>query len=234
MREKYNLTDIVLEILKGSNKNEILKRYYLFIKRIVAKKVRLYFTQADHQELEQITEDITQDFFLWLLREDLKKKFTLRKTRLTNGYLLKKINNLVLDYLRKKDTLNKYIPYSIDNVVKGKHSEEGKTFSDLLSKEDLSYEKIDWYSSGIAFLKTLEKNLKEEEIKTLCHWIFREKYSIDCFLNELTKMAKYKRVERLKLKLRGILNNDPIDEEEWQVLIELLEFYCQKRFGKCV
>jgi len=234
MRERYHLTDIVLEILKGTNKNEILKRYYLFVKRIVAKKVRLYFTQADHRELEQITEDITQDFFLWLLREDLKKKFTLRKARLTNGYLLKKINNLILDYLRKKDTLNKYIPYSIDNVVKGKNFGEEKTFSDLLPKEDLSYEKIDWYSSAIAFLKTLEKNLKEKEIKTLCHWIFREKHSADCFLNELTKMAKYKRVERLKSKLREILNRNPIDEEEWQVLIELLEFYCQKRFGKCV
>lgn len=241
---KKSLAEIVLEILKSKEPTAEIKRYYLFVKRAVAQKVRNYFPDADNNEIETITEDITQEFFLWLLKEDTKKGFTLKKTRLTSGYLYKKINGLIIDYKKKlsvsvltregkeiKVSRFESLDKKLDNP-KGEGKEQ--TFEELLKDERAPLEAVNWKITAVGFLKLLEKQLKEEHIKTLCHWIFREKYSADCFLEGLTSSAKYKRVERIKKTLKEIFKNHPLEREEWQAFIELMETYCQKRFGGCV
>ncbi len=229
------LSEMVLEILEGKEISELQRRYYLVVKGIVAKKVRRYFSKADYKEWEEITQDITQDFFLWLLREDKKKNFSKRKHRLTAGYLLRKINNLVIDYLRRIDTLSKHIPYSLDTKIKDSKGNEDEvlTYGDTVPSEDKNLEKSDLLAIARAFLKLLEEKLNEEQIKTLCHLIFREKYSVDCFLEGLTPSTKYKRVERIKKTLREIFKENPLTVEEWKTFVELMEIYCQNRFGKC-
>ena len=233
---KPSLADMVLEILKGTAPQEIQKKYYLIIKTIVAKKVRLIFSEKNYTEIEDLAQEITQDFFLWLLREDIKKKFTQRKERLTSGYLIRKINGLVIDYLRKIDTLRKYIPENLSqNLYNPKGEEDEKlTLEDTIIDKSASLEMVDWKITAIAFLNTLNKKLNEEQMRTFCHWIFRDKYSVDCFLESLSSSAKYKRVERLKKALKEILEKNTLDMEEWKTFIELMEIYCQKQFGKCV
>ena len=227
---------MVLDILKGEKDIDSLRKYYLYIKRIVARKVRRYFPYSEFKELEAITEDITQDFFLWLLRESNRERFLKRKERLTAGYLLKKIDGLVIDYLRKADTLQKHIPFSVDETFKNQteKGESKETHRDKLEDKNFVLERVDWEIAATALLRTLEKKLNEEQMKTLCHWIFRDKYSTDCFLDGLSPAAKYKRVERLKKALKEILEQNPVEVEEWKTFIELMELYCQKRFGKCV
>ena len=233
---KQRLEEMVLSILNEEKPKEIQKMYYLLIKKRIAKKVNTYFPYEDYRELERIAEDITQDFFLWLLRENTKKNFTGRRERLTAGYLLKKINNLIIDYLRKVDTLRKHIPESLDkHIYNHKEGEDQKrTLEDNIAQEMFLLEEIDWKTTAAAFLNTLEKRLKEEHIRTLCHWIFRDKYSVDCFLENLSPSAKYKRVERLKKTLKEILEENPLELEEWKAFVDIMETYCQKRFGKCV
>ncbi len=233
---KQTFADIVLEILRGEEPKEIQKRYYLTVKAVVAKRVRLYFPIEDYKEIEELTEEITQDFFLWLLKEDTKKKFSQRKERLTSGYLLKKISGLVIDHLRKIDTLRRHIPESLDKNLNNPQGEkdERQTFGEVISDEINPLEVVDWRTMALAFLNTLEKQLKEEQLRALCHWIFRDKYSVDCFLEGLSSSAKYKRVERLKKTLRELLKRNPLEAEEWKTFIELMEIYCQKHFGKCV
>ena len=236
MKGKTTLVDIVLEILNGRKPEEVKKKYYLTVKAVVAKRVRLYLSAEDINEIEEIAQDITQDFFLWLLREDVKKGFTKRKERLTSEYLLKKINGLIIDYLRKVDTLKKHIPGSLDQspTDSSPQSDNKLALGDIISDKKNTLEEIDWKTAAVAFLNTLEKHLKEVELKTLCHWIFRDKYSSDCYLNDLSPSAKYKRVERLKKKLKVILERNPLEVEEWKAFIDLMEIYCQKRFGQCV
>jgi hypothetical protein len=236
MKGKTTLADIVLEILNGGKPEEVKRKYYLTVKAVVAKRVRLYLSAEDINEIEEIAQDITQDFFLWLLREDVKKGFTKRKERLTSGYLLKKINGLIIDYLRKVDTLKKHIPESLDQSLTNSsvQSDNKLSLGEIISDKKSALEEIDWKTTALAFLNTLEKHLKEEQLKTLCHWIFRDKYSADCYLENLSPSAKYKRVERLKKALKEILERNPLDVEEWKAFIELMEIYCQKRFGQCV
>ena len=233
---KQTFADIVLEILRGKELNEIQRRYYLVVKTVIAKRVRLYFQTADYKEIEDLTEEITQDFFLWLLREDTKKEFSQKKARLTSGYLLKKISGLVIDRLRKVDTLRKHISESLDKRLHNLQGDEDEkqTLGDVIPDKENPLENIDWKAGASAFLSIVEKHFKEEQLRTLCHWIFRDKYSTDCFLEGLTPSAKYKRVERLKKVLKELLEKNPLEVEEWKSFIELMEVYCQKRFGKCV
>ena len=226
------LKDIVLSILKDKT-SEDLQKYYLYLKRIIYKKVYKYFLKADYRELEEITNDITQDFLLWITKENTRKKFTENKTRLTSGYLHKKITNLIIDYLRKVDTLEKYIPLTLDKPIR-EDEEEKTTFAELIPSEENRLELVDYRTVAVSFLKLLEQKLKEEQLKTLCHWVFRDIYSVDCFLKDLSSVAKYKRVERLKKTLKELFLQNPLEKEEWKALIDLLQEYCQKRFGKCV
>ncbi len=226
------LKDIVWEILKSDKPDKTKKHYYLFIKKIVAQKVRSYFPQEDYQSWEYLAEEITQDFFLWLLKEENKRKFLENKDRFTSGYFVKKINGLIIDHLRKVDTLQKHIPISLDEKIEDES--KNLTLKDFITDKKFELESIDWIATAGAFIKTLENELKEDYLKTLCYWIFRDKYSTDCYLENLSSAAKYKRIERLKKLLREILERHPLEKEEWQKFVELMEVYCQKRFGKCV
>lgn len=224
------IKDLVLDILKEKDtKNR--QKYINAIKGIIYKKVCRFFPKADYRELEEIANDITQDFFLWLIKENTKKKFVENKERLTNGYLHKKIANLIIDYLRKVDTLEKHIPISLDKTI---NEEEKTTFADIIPSDENKLELLDYKAVAVSFLRLLEQKLKEEQIKTLCHWIFRDIYSVDCFLKDLSSAAKYKRVERLKKSLKELLLQNPLEQEEWKAFIDLMQDYCQKRFGKCV
>ena len=239
-----SLVEIVLEILKSKEPSKEIKKYYLIVKQVVAKRVRNYFPNADNNEIETITEDITQEFFLWLLKENSKKKFTQKETRLTSGYLYKKISGLIIDYKKKltvsfltNEGKDIKIPRfeSLDKkLTNPKDNGKEKSFEEVLTDERTPLEAINWEITAVGFIKLLEKQFNQEQLKTFCHWIFRDKYSTDCFLKELSSSAKYKRVERLKKAIRELLQKHPLEVEEWKAFIELMENYCQKRFGKCV
>jgi len=236
MSNNKDLVQMVLAILDGSASEKQQEEFYKVIQAIAAKFVFRRFESFNGETvgLNEITRDVTQEFFAWLSAEDKKKGFSQRKHRLTNGYLLKKLNNIVFDYWKREVTRNKYVPASADTPVYTSEEDDELTLLDVAPSEDELLKLADLKPVALDFVNLLERKLNDENLKTLCHLIFREKYSADCFLEGLSSAAKYKRVERIKKTLRELLKENPLTEEEWKVFVNLMEDYCQNRFGKCV
>ncbi len=193
---------------------EDFKKLSKKLKNILKKALNTFFdlkikVEKDFQKFygDNYLDELTQEFILKLIssKDNLKKKRFIHE-----NYLLFSARNLIC--------------YQI-NMIKESSEKEVK-FSDLLSENDSEDEKDYLVEERIAqyvedYLETakiqhifnlIKENLSKKDLEVLCWYIYKNIYK-ENFSISAKESTLYKRWERLKNKLKTILEEDFSFEE---------------------
>lgn len=160
-------------------------------------------------------EEIYSTFVLKLLSN---KELILSKPKVSFSYLASMIKNTIMDLYRKKSFL-----YEISvQAFQDTGEEEGNLEEVIFKIESPNYTPLEVYD----LLKKVTSYLDDKDKETLCYYIAKE-LGEDFEVKTLSKNALYKRWERLKKKLREIL--EEINEELWKYFVDLyMSEVCRK------
>ncbi len=167
---------------------------------------------------EEEKKELLMKFFykLFQKREYILKKFT-NQNRGLSSFIRKMIKNFLKDELRvrsekelKKVSIDDVIEKTINNPIEIINEIEAYRLSELL-----------------------EKRLTEEDFKMICYIIIQnseEKLEYEkSYFSDISKDALYKRVQRVKEKLRKIINNEHFAKETVQYYLEnILPTKCKR------
>ena len=151
-------------------------------------------------------EDIYSTFILKLLSN---KELILSKPKVSFSYLTSIIKNTVMDLYRKKSFAYEVSVQSLQDT-----EDEGNLEEVIFRIEASDYTPLEVYE----LLKKVINILDDKDKETLCYYISKE-VGEDFEVKSLSKDALYKRWERLKKKLREILEG--INEELWKSFVDL-------------
>ncbi|TCK06216.1 hypothetical protein [Phorcysia thermohydrogeniphila] len=169
----------------------------------------------------ETTEELESEVALVLLER--KEKLCKELERISFAYLLLTVKNALIDkFFRSKNTL----------TVLFSESSEESNFLSTLKAENFSPVSLLNVKEAI---KKLKEVLSKGELETLCYYFHSVLYRKDenPFLSEKSQDAKYKAWSRLKPKVRELLKDYDLTEEEIRLLGELLlsEFLKKNRFN---
>lgn len=153
-----------------------------------------------------------------ILKLFINKDLILSKPKVSFSYLTAIIKNTVMDVYRKKI-------YSYEVPVQAMQvsdEEEGNLEEVVFKTEPPAYTPLEVYE---LFNKVIDK-LDEKDMETLCYYIAKEAGE-NFEVRSLSRDALYKRWERLKKKLRGVLAE--VNEELWRAFVDLyMSEVCRK------
>ncbi|WP_461829005.1 sigma-70 family RNA polymerase sigma factor [Aquifex sp.] len=159
-------------------------------------------------------EDIYSTFVLKLLSN---KELILSKPKVNFSYLTSMIKNTVMDLYRKKSFAYEVSVQSLQDT-----EEEGKLEEVIFRAETPDFTPLEVYE----LLRKVINLLDDKDKETLCYYIAKE-LGEDFEVKSLSRDALYKRWERLKKKLREIL--EEVNEELWKSFVDLyMSEVCRK------
>lgn len=177
--------------------------------------------------LKKNEEDLFMEFMVKLFekRNDLLNKFENQDNGLPS-YIRTMVKNFLNDYIRsmsKKPLDNVYINKSTDESYKTED-----TFIDTSKNPSIIIEEIE----AKRFMEILEKNISEEDFKIICYLTKekneKEKMKEKLF-KDISKDTLYKRIERLKKKLRKLADDYSFSEGAVELYLKkLLPNKCKK------
>lgn len=172
--------------------------------------------------------------------DDLFNQFYLEKLLPKKDYLLKKFENDLEGLVRY---IYKMITNFLTDVNNKKEIEEIKIFINKNEEDDKSQNILENIPSesrssmvdieiieSKEILEIIKTFLSEEDKKVLCHIVFKDKQNINYCLENLSQDAIYKRVERLKTKLKSFVETYCISQDGFKYFIDefLMSEICKK------
>lgn len=183
----------------------------------------IFFKQLYSQSYISLTkqeepEDIFMDFINKIFE---KRTFLLQKFENQSQGLASYIRQMAKNFLKDKLKIMSEIQFeSVNNYERLISTDKNEPIKQLIKIE------------GFRFAEIIDSKFKEEEILILCYITatnkkdFEEKY-----LKDLSKDAIYKRVERVKRKLRGVISDFGYSQEAVRFYIEnILPSKCKRGY----
>jgi len=154
---------------------------------------------------------------VFMMKEELEKKDLIHR-----AYVRKVIRSCLVDRLNGSARLD---TVSAEELYLG--NEEGK----VLSFEEIygSGEDKDLQIQAEDLLSFMMKILSERDIEVLCYYLYKELYSHEIRLRNMTKANLYKRWERLRKKISQKLPYTPTEDEFREFAEKFLSEVCDKR-----
>jgi|GEM_PF-6231246 uncharacterized protein (UPF0335 family) len=151
-----------------------------------------------------------------------KREVFCKEEELSLGFLITSVRNALIDkYFRGK----KKLPTELFSDKEKEDKEGKKRPEEFEFKEELSL--ISFLTVREVFEK-LRESFSENEYETLCYYFYSvlHKNEENPFLSEKSASAKYKAWSRLKPKVRKILEEFELEEEEVKCLAHLVMSDC--------
>lgn len=218
------MTDIniaVYNFLLNSDKNglEVIKSIFISVlKKSYFKKLKDYNDLAD---------DLFHQFYLEKLlpkKDDLLKRFENDLEGLMR-YIYKMMSNFLTDINNKKEIEEVKI-----FITKDEEDDESQNILENIPSESRSSKVDIEIIESKEILEIIKTFLSEEDKKVLCHIVFKDKQNINYCLENLSQDAIYKRVERLKTKLKSFVETYCISQDGFKYFIDefLMSEICKK------
>jgi len=177
---------------------------------------------------EKDIEDLFHDFYLNKIlhkRENFIKIFRTDQEGIIS-YIKTSIRNYLKDKLEKK---------RLEEISITLNTKENETINivELTNNPD-SFKPIE-YMEAVEITGEIQKFLTKDELKTLCHIVFKSKADSNYCLEDLSSDAKYKRIERLrKNKLKSFVEKHSFSVEGFELFLKefLMSEICRKICSK--
>jgi hypothetical protein len=202
--------EIILKYLNNKFEEEEENKLYLLIKKIVTIIIGTHSNYKDtlidiYGTYDSAVNEIINEIFIKIKNKKEILTSIINNIENIESYISRMILNHIIDIVKSYKS----------KLSLNKEDDDGNEKIDVINIaefDDLKSEIIAEYFA---------EELKALDSMQLCYYFYKVLYNEEIFYSEKSKDAKYKMVQRLKEKLRNLVEDFGIDQKEFAIAVKI-------------
>lgn len=204
------MKEIILKYLNNKFEEEEENKLYLLIKKIVTIIIGTHSNYKDtlidiYGTYDSAVNEIINEIFIKIKNKKEILMSIINNIENIESYISRMILNHIIDIVKSYKS----------KLSLNKEDDDGYEKIDLINVIELD----DVKSEVIA--EYFVEELKSLDNMQLCYYFYKVLYNEEIFYSEKSKDAKYKMVQRLKEKLRDLVEDFGIDQKEFAIAVKI-------------
>ncbi|ACJ74819.1 hypothetical protein THA_319 [Thermosipho africanus TCF52B] len=204
------MKEIILKYLNNKFEEEEENKLYLLIKKIVTIIIGTHSNYKDtlidiYGTYDSAVNEIINEIFIKIKNKKEILMSIINNIENIESYISRMILNHIIDIVKSYKS----------KLSLNKEDDDGNEKIDVINIaefDDLKSEIIAEY---------FVEELKSLDNMQLCYYFYKVLYNEEIFYSEKSKDAKYKMVQRLKEKLRNLVEDFGIDQKEFAIAVKI-------------
>lgn len=204
------MKEIILKYLNNKFEEEEENKLYLLIKKIVTIIIGTHSNYKDtlidiYGTYDSAVNEIINEIFIKIKNKKEILTSIINNIENIESYISRMILNHIIDIVKSYKS----------KLSLNKEDDDGNEKIDVINIaefDDLKSEIIAEY---------FVEELKALDSMQLCYYFYKVLYNEEIFYSEKSKDAKYKMVQRLKEKLRNLVEDFGIDQKEFAIAVKI-------------